>query len=164
MSSFRSETYLNCLSGKKVDFHQRRFLGKNESLYLLCHSSFFVPEIFWRLFLFTFTFASFIRLFHFASHSDCNSCINHMNSSVLCITMQELDNWQIDIKQFRTYAPLYIQYSVANPQPIFFLFGSPKASFGPLTRGLPLSLNVNHCVLSLFDTKVYGSLVTRLGY
>ena len=49
--------------------------------------------------------------------------------------MQQLDNWQIDIKQFRTYAPLYIQYSVANPQPIFFLFGSPKASFGPLTRG-----------------------------
>ena len=119
---------------KKLTSIKDVFLGKMNH-YICCPYQFFCSRNILATFSFTFTFASFLRLFHFACHSDCNNCINHINSSVLCITMQQLDNLQIDIKQFRTNAPLYIRYSVANAQPIFFLFGSPKAGFGPLTRG-----------------------------
>ena len=42
------------------------------------------------------------------------------------------------------------------------LFGCPAANFEPLSRRQLHSLDVNHCVF-IFDPKVTGNLVTKLG-
>ena len=44
----------------------------------------------------------------------------------------------------------------------YLLFGYTTANFGRLLRRQPHSPNVKHCILSIFDRKVTGSLVTRL--
>ena len=46
---------------------------------------------------------------------------------------------------------------------VWLLFGCPIANFWPLLRKEPHSFDVNHYVLSMFDLKVTGSLIKRLG-
>ena len=40
---------------------------------------------------------------------------------------------------------------------------APQPTFGPLSRGQPHSPNFNHCIFYIFDPRVTGSLVARLG-
>ena len=44
------------------------------------------------------------------------------------------------------------------------LFCCPTTNFGPLSRGQPHSLDVNHCVSNVFELKVSGSLLMRFVY
>ena len=73
----------------------------------------------------------------------------------------------LEIKEIRTCLRESAKYVIMHYCRIIFyfnlLFGFPTANFGPLSRGQPKPSEVNHCVMFIFDSKVTGSLVTRLG-
>ena len=56
-------------------------------------------------------------------------------------------------------------FPALNPSQHFFylVFGCPTANFGSLSRGKPISSNVDHNVVSVFDRRVTSNRAARLG-
>ena len=64
---------------------------------------------------------------------------------------------------FSVFIALLFTQLTSNIGKFYLWFGCPIANCGPLLRKQPHSFDVNHYVLSMFDLKVTGSLITRLG-
>ena len=64
---------------------------------------------------------------------------------------------------FSVFIALLFTQLTSNIGKFCLWFGCPIANCGPLLRKQPHSFDVNHYVLSMFDLKVTGSLITRLG-
>ena len=97
--------------------------------------------------------------------------LRHSNCDLIVVNFNKLDDMgKVSISLIKRHCRVQLQSQVNTYRQSYYplglfklLFGCPTVNFGSLLRGKPLSLDVHHFVLSMFDLKVTGFLVTRLG-